>query len=340
MSQTYTFHVNGLHCNSCIALTESELKEAKGVLSAKTSLEQSNVVITGDFEDQTPEQVRQNLSEILKPHGYSLTLEKEAKAVNWSDFTVAVPIALSFVFVFILLQTFGIVNLVNTSNVGYGTAFAVGLIASVSTCMAVVGGIVLSLSASFAKEGDKVRPQAMFHVGRLVSFFVLGGAIGALGSVFQLGATAMLVLGVVVALVLLVLGVNLLDIVPWAKRLQLTMPTSLGVRVHGLKGATHMLTPLLVGIVTFFLPCGFTQSMQIYTLTTGSFWKGGLTMLAFALGTLPVLALLSFSSLGIHKKTQSGIFFKTAGLVVIFFALFNLANTLAAAGIIEPIFSF
>jgi sulfite exporter TauE/SafE len=204
----------------------------------------------------------------------------------------------------------------------------------------VVGGIVLSLSASYAKEGDKVRPQAMFHIGRLVSFFILGGLIGVLGSVFQLEATGMLVLGLVVAIVLLILGINLLDIFPWVKKLQLTMPTGLGSRVHGLKNANHVLTPLVVGVVTFFLPCGFTQSMQIYTLTTGSFLKGGLTMLAFALGTLPVLALLSFSSLGIHKKAQSGIFFKTAGLVVIFFAVFNFINTLAGAGIIDPIFSF
>lgn len=340
MAQTYTFHVNGMHCNSCVILTQSELKDVQGVTDAKTSLKHNSVEVTGEFGDKPQEQVMNELSEVLKPHGYSLSLEKEMKVTRWSDFAYAAPIALVFVAVFILLQKLGIVNLVNTSNVTYGTAFVVGLIASVSTCMAVVGGIVLSLSASFAKEGDKVRPQAMFHIGRLVSFFILGGVIGVLGSVFQLGATGMLVLGIIVALVLLVLGLNLLDVFPWAKKFQLTMPTGLGNKVHGLKNANHVLTPLLVGIVTFFLPCGFTQSMQIYTLTTGSFLKGGLTMLSFALGTLPVLALLSFSSLGIHKKTQSGIFFKAAGLIVIFFAIFNLINTLAGAGIIDPIFSF
>ena len=63
-------------------------------------------------------------------------------------------------------------------------------------------------------------------------------------------------------------------------------------------------------------------------------------MSAFALGTLPVLSLLSFSSLAIHKKAQSGVFFKTAGLVVIFFGLFNLSAALASVGIIQPLFSF
>ncbi len=340
MTTTYMFHVHGMHCHACVILTETGLKEAKGVVSAKTSLKKHEVEVTGEFGDKTQEQIASELTEVLKPHGYSLSLEKQNKTVNWSEFTTAIPIALVFIVSFLLLQKLGIVNLVNTSQAGYGTAFIVGLIASVSTCMAVVGGVVLSLAASFAKAGDKVRPQAMFHVGRLVSFFFLGGVIGLLGSVFQFGQTGGLVLGLMVALVLLVLGINLLDIFPWAKKLQFTLPAGLGRRAHNLKEVNHTLTPLLVGIATFFLPCGFTQSMQIYTLSTGNFWQGGLTMLVFALGTLPMLALLSFSSLGIHKKTQSGVFFKTAGLIVIFFGIFNLINTLAAAGIINLVFNF
>ncbi len=340
MSQTYTFHVNGMHCHSCVILTESELKNVRGVSKANTSLKNNSVEVTGEFGEMTQEQVMSELNEVLKPHGYSLVLEKARKAVKWSEFAIAGPIALLFVLLFVLLQSLGIVNLVNTSQVGYGTAFVIGLIASVSTCMAVVGGLVLSMSANFAKEGDKVRPQILFHAGRLVSFFLLGGVIGMLGSVFQFGTTGMLVLGLLVAIVLLILGLNLLDVFPWAKRLQPTMPNRLGAKVHGLKYVNHLLTPLLVGIVTFFLPCGFTQSMQIYTLTTGSFVKGALTMLVYALGTLPVLALLSFSSLGIHKKAQSGVFFKTAGFIVIFFSIFNLINTLVGAGIISPVFNF
>ena len=206
--------------------------------------------------------------------------------------------------------------------------------------MAVVGGLVLSMSANFAKEGDKVRPQVLFHIGRLVSFFILGGVIGVLGSVFQLGSMGTFVLNLIIAVVLLILGINLLDIFPWVKKFQPTIPSFIGKRIHGLKNINHTFTPLLIGVATFFLPCGFTQSMQIYTLTTGSFVAGALIMGTFALGTFPVLALLSFSSLGIHKKAQSGVFFKTAGLVVIFFGIFNLINALVAAGIIPPLFSF
>lgn len=339
-TRKYTFHVHGMHCNACVLMTESELSDLPNVTHIKSSLKNHSVEVTGDFGDKTPEQIAEELTIPLKPHGYTVSVEKQQHSAEWRDFKIAVPIALVFVLLFLALQKMGIVNLVNTSNVSYGTAFVVGVIASISTCMAVVGGLVLSMSANFAKEGDKVRPQMLFHIGRIVSFFLLGGAIGALGSAFELGTTGTFVLGLIVALVLLILGLNLLDIFPWMKKLQPTLPGFIGKRVHGLKNVNHTLTPVLLGIATFFLPCGFTQSMQIYALTTGSFWTGALTMLAFALGTLPVLALISFSSLGIHKKAQSGVFFKTAGLVVIFFGLFNLINSLVAIGLVPPIFNF
>lgn len=342
MSQTkaHTFHVSGMHCNACVVLTETELMEVPEVKNVKASLGNHSVEVTGEFGDKSAEYIAENLSVVLKPHGYTLSVERQAHKASWSDFKIAIPVSLVFVGLFVLLQKLGIVNLITSGNVGYGTAFVVGLVASVSTCMAVVGGLVLSMSANFAKEGEKVRPQILFHVGRLVSFFILGGVIGAIGSSFQLGITGTFVLGLIVAAILLILGINLLDVFPWMKKLQPTLPSFLGRRVHGFKNINHTLTPLLVGIATFFLPCGFTQSMQIYALTTGSFWTGSMMMFVFALGTLPVLALLSFSSLGIHKKAQSGVFFKTAGLVVIFFGVFNLINALVAYGLIPPIFSF
>lgn len=338
--KTYTLHVTGMHCSACPVLIESELQDLPEVSRAQASLKHNTVEVSGEFGDKTLGHVAQDLTAELKKHGYSLTPYRQRHSVSWQDFTLAIPIAAAFIAVFIILQKLGIVNLVTTSNVTYGTAFMIGLIASVSTCMAVVGGLVLSMSATFAREGDKVKPQVLFHVGRLVSFFVLGGVIGALGSAFALGSTGTFILGFLVALILLVLGINLLDVFPWMKKLSPTLPSFLSRHVHGLKEINHSLTPALVGVATFFLPCGFTQSMQIYALSTGSFWTGALTMTAFALGTLPVLALISFSSLGIHSKARSGVFFKTAGLVVIFFGLFNLINSLVAAGIIEPLFSF
>jgi sulfite exporter TauE/SafE len=219
-----------------------------------------------------------------------------------------------------------------------GTALIIGLIASVSTCLAIVGGLVLSVSVAYAKTSDTKKPQIYFHIGRLVAFFVLGGVLGLVGKSLQLGSTGTTILTTLVAIIMLILGVNLLDIFHSSGKFQLSLPKHFSTLIHRLKNSTHAAMPLLLGAATFFLPCGFTQSMQAYALTTGSFMTGGLTMLVFALGTLPVLALLSFSSFSINNKPWRGVFFKTAGVIVITLAAINLLTTLAVAGIIEPIF--
>ncbi len=336
----YTLHVHGMHCASCVVLTQTELSEHPKISSATSSLETRTVEILGDFADMPLTAIAAELSGVLVKHGYTLSTEPEKKKVNWKEFSIAIPIAFGFIFLFLLLQKLGIVNVVNASQVNYGTAFVIGIIASLSTCMAVVGGLVLSMSATFAKTGDKVRPQVLFHLGRIVSFFILGGVIGVVGSAFQLGTIGIFVLGMIIGLVMLLLGINLLDVFHFTKRLQPAMPKFLSEKSLRVRNINHALTPALVGVITFFLPCGFTQSMQIYTLSTGNFLQGALTMFSFALGTLPVLALISFSSFSIQNSAKAGIFFKSAGLVVILFALFNIINSFAAAGFINPVFNF
>jgi cation transport ATPase len=232
--KTYTFHVNGMHCKSCVLLTEGELRGVPYITKATSSLAHNSVEVIGDFGERSKETIARELSQILEKHGYSLSVEKSATTANWSDFTIAIPIALSFAILFFILQKIGLVDLVSASSVGYGTAFMIGIIASLSTCMAVVGGLLLSMSATFAKEGDNLKPQILFHAGRIVSFFILGGVIGAIGSAFALNASATFILSLIVGIVMLIMGINLLDIFPWAKKLQPAMPKFLSKHTIGI----------------------------------------------------------------------------------------------------------
>lgn len=335
-----------MHCASCAGVIEKSLKKIDGVETVEVNIGTEKAKISFDESKTNAEQ----FSKVIAPLGYTLVvseaapsaiaIEKQSEEKKWAELATAAPIALVFIALFVLLQKLGIVNLITTSDVSYGTAFMIGIVASLSTCMAVVGGLVLSMSATFAKEGDRVRPQVLFHLGRLVSFFILGGVIGALGSAFTLNTVGTFVLGLLVAVVMLLLGINLLDLFPWAKRFQPAMPKFLARHALGVSEFTHWLTPLLVGVATFFLPCGFTQAMQLYSLSTGSFLSGALTMSSFALGTLPVLALIGFSSFSVKNSPKAGIFFKTAGLIVILFAMFNLINSLVVIGLISPVFNF
>lgn len=333
----YCLYVHGMHCQSCVVLTESELNDHPQVTNAHSDLTSRTVEFTAQFGDKTPDEVATLLTPVVHKYGYTLSTTPEKPKVRWHEFIWALPAAFVLIAGFFWLQKLGIVDLVSAGSLTYGTAFTIGIVASLSTCLAVVGSLVLSLSATYAKQGASVRPQIFFHAGRIISFFVLGGVIGAIGSTWQPGLAGSMVLALGIALVMLLLGINLLDITTATQRWQPTMPTWIGKRVVHLTSLRSTITPALVGMATFFMPCGFTQSMQLFSLTTGSFWQGGLTMLFFALGTLPVLALISVSSFSIQKSKHAGVFFKTAGLIVIVFALLSMYNALAAAGYVAPL---
>lgn len=75
--QKYTFHVHGMHCNACVIMIESELQELPNVTYVKSSLKNHSVEIEGDFGSKTQEQIASELTIPLKPHGYTVSAEKQ-----------------------------------------------------------------------------------------------------------------------------------------------------------------------------------------------------------------------------------------------------------------------
>lgn len=224
-------------------------------------------------------------------------------------------------------------------NFGFGgkitplTSFVVGLVASVSSCLAIVGGLVLSLSAKVAKDdnGSTQKPFVLFHVGRLFGFALLGGVLGMIGQTLGSSLITSSILGLLVSVTMLLLGFNLFGIF---KKNIFTLPDGLFSFFRKVEHTTW--APILIGIGTFFLPCGFTQSMQVAAFGSGSFISGLLIMFLFALRTLPILALLSFSSVSLAHSKHAPLFFKSAGVVVIAFALFGIMNSFTTLGITLP----
>jgi cation transport ATPase len=121
--KTYTLNVHGMHCNACVVLTESELKDHALVDRVIADLKTCCVSVSGNFGDKSEAEVAQELSPLLEKHGYKLSTEKEQKSVKWTDFAIALPIALGFMGLFVILQKLGIVNLISSGEVNYGTAF-------------------------------------------------------------------------------------------------------------------------------------------------------------------------------------------------------------------------
>lgn len=333
--KTYTFNVSGTHCASCKILIEDILNEQDFIKKSTVDLKRETVEIETNSNVEASE-IASLLTTKIKSHGYTLSTEKivitkESDGVIWK----ALPIGLGFLILFFILQKSGILNLGLGSNATPSTSFIIGLIASVSSCLAIVGGLVLSLSATVSEDNVSDKKNfILFHSGRLISFALLGGILGALGQAIGINFTFTAILGIIASVVMLILGFNLAGLFTKNK---ITLPSGIFNFFRKIEHKTF--TPLLIGFGTFFLPCGFTQAMQVVALSSGSFVSGMLIMLAFALGTLPMLALLSFGSATFAQSKHAPLFFKSAGIVVIGLGLFALLSGLAGLGIINPLFN-
>jgi sulfite exporter TauE/SafE/copper chaperone CopZ len=335
--------ISGMHCKSCEILIEDALKDLKGVAKAEANNRESNVTIhcQGDCEPDSAQ-----IAEAVRSAGYEVGANSNQKTFfskdkkHYRELGIAFLLLVGLYFVF---KGLGLSSLVpNTSSDGltYPLIFVIGITAGLSTCMALVGGLILGISARHnelhpeATAAQKFRPHLFFNLGRFLSYFLLGGLLGTIGSVIQFSSLTLGILTIVIGIVMLTMGLQLIEIFPWANKLKLTLPKGLS-RMLGIgktqKEYSHK-NSMILGALTFFLPCGFTQAMQVYAVGTGSFWGGATVMGVFALGTIPgLLGIGGLSS--VVKGNSARLFFKLAGLAVIGFALFNISNGLGLSGI-------
>jgi len=260
-----TLHVSGTHCNSCKIFIEDTLNEQIGIEHAHVNLKEETVSFATTLDD-SQHKLADMLTEKIQHNGYVLSVEKKTKEkksnrVLWQ----ALPIGFVLLFIFFVVQKSGVLNIGLGGTVTPVTSFIIGLIASVSSCLAVVGGLVLSLSATVSQDNIRdVKPMILFHGGRLVSFAVLGGALGAIGNAIGISFTITAILGIIASVVMIVLGLNLVGIF---EKNMISLPPGIFSFFRNVEHKT--IAPLLVGVGTFFLPCGFTQAMQFAALSSG-----------------------------------------------------------------------
>ncbi len=324
--------IQGMHCKSCEILIEQNLKKVEGVKRVDISHTTGQAQVY--FDSNRPDQ--SSLENAVIESGYKIGKKQKNGwlSKDVSDYQNLFYGAVVLFVVYYVTRGFGLFNVnVNTENSGLGVVFLVGLVAGISTCMAMVGGLVLGLSARHAElhpeatAQQKFRPHLYFNLGRVVGFAVLGGIIGLFGSAFKLSAGFLGILTFVVSLVMIFLGLKLIAIFPFLQDKNIALPKSIAKffglgkenREYSHRGA------IMSGVATFFLPCGFTQAMQLYAVSSGSFFQGAEIMGLFALGTAPgLLGIGGLSS--IFKGRKARIFFAAAGIAVILFGWFNIGN--------------
>lgn len=168
-------------------------------------------------------------------------------------------------------------------------AFMVGLVTSIH-CTVMCGPLACSWAVSSRKSTFAfARDTAFYHTGRLLSYGMVGAAAGTIGQVplrfFQQGAGLLLPWLIVLAFVLVGLGAD--SFLP--KPSFLARPLrSFQSRIFRMGSS---LRAALLGLSTPLLPCGPLYVMFGLAMVNGSAAKGASFSMAFALGTLPLLAL-------------------------------------------------
>jgi uncharacterized protein len=327
-----TVPIRGMHCRSCEIILEENFKKIIGIDKAEVSHKTGIANLYYIGSQPTEEDIKTAVTNA----GYKVG-SPEKKSWISKDPKVYRNLLLASLILLILYgvaRLFGIFNIsVNTEKTGLLVVFAVGLVAGVSTCMAMVGGLVLALSARHAElhpeatPMQKFRPHLFFNFGRIGGYALFGGIIGLLGSALRPSASLLGLITIAIGAVMIFLGLKLVEIFPALQNITIALPKSIA-RFFGIneknKEYSHK-GAMLTGALTFFLPCGFTQAMQLYAVSTGSFIHGALIMFLFALGTAP--GLLGIGGLtSVFKGRKSKIFFMTAGLAVIVLGWVNIAN--------------
>ena len=359
--QYATIQIAGMTCGSCEILLERKLKAVRGVLEAKVNYRKGIALITADPLSLPSSE---ELTNVIRDAGYAIddgtsTLPMK-KTSNSScariprgnaENTLEHPKqklleiggALLIIFtLYKLLQAFDLVSLAPSTSgaLTFGGILLIGIVAGTSSCLAVTGGLLLALAAKHNElaqaetRWEKFRPLLHFNTGRLVSYFVLGGAVGLLGTSITLSPMMTGYMNVVIALIMLYLALTILHLIPKGT-FPIRPPKVLSHWIASLSESKHPAAPFTLGAFTFFLPCGFTQSLQLVALASGSFFAGSLTMGIFALGTLP--SLLGISLLSSHMEGMaSRLFLRFSGALVLLLAFFNLQSGFALAGINFP----
>lgn len=316
--KTKRLRIGGMTCVSCQNKIERKLSNTAGIQSATVSYSTGTADITYD-EDLIS---IQEISRVIETLDYEVLTGNEHQS---PDSNRVVGLLVIIAALFMAMQQFGILNLLVPSqlaeeSMNYGMLFVIGLITSVH-CVAMCGGINLSQCIPQVEKGEgegrfaALRPTFLYNLGRVISYTIIGFIVGSLGSVISFSTAMQGGLKLVAGLFMVIMGINMLGIFPWLRKLNPRMPKAFALRVNSDKAKSN--SPMVVGLLNGLMPCGPLQAMQIYALSSGSAFAGALSMFLFSLGTVPLMFGLGALSTVLSKKFTQKVMTVGAVLVVV-----------------------
>ncbi len=336
--QRKIFYISGMHCTSCKGIIKDRIQEQEDVQSVEVDLKNETVEVAFKGKKLEAEKITKKFEDV----GY-LFSDQPFKKKIYKKVLLVLFVALIVSFLLVQSEKFMLFSETRIDENSSIIAFIIlGVVASLSSCIALVGGILLSMTRNWTKTiskgkevplSKKMEPHMKFHIGRLGAYFIGGGILGSIGNLTTFdNPSVYAVLTVIVAIIMLLIGLQMLG-VRWVLRMYVFIYTNTLKKIH-INDNIKNKSPFITGAATFFIPCGFTLIAQGVALTSGNFISGAVIMTAFAIGTLPILLGVSLGGATIIGKKGFEVIFNTIiGTIIIIFAIYILNGQFNVLGL-------
>lgn len=313
--------IKWMHCISCEMLLEKELKNIKDINLIMVSHKKGVIEVEYKTESDYKKIVK-----IIEKNNFKV-IENTKNEFDQNNFLLNI-IALLFVVILYISSKFIDFNsyIPNTNSINFVSAIFIWLIASLSTCLAITWGIIIGFSKySWSKNNflSDFKIQTFFQIWRIVGFFIFWWLLWLLWKSISINFTLTGILTLFISFILIYIWLNILWLLPSITKFGIHMPKSFVNKFQSFKNPKY--APF-VWAMTFFLPCWFTQTMQLLAVSSWWFFTWWLVMMFFAIWTLPVLYSLWLGSSYFLNKDYK-ILNKLIWALIIFFWIFSFSNS-------------
>jgi uncharacterized protein len=221
-------------------------------------------------------------------------------------------------------------------------AFVTGITTGGLSCLAIQGGLLASSlahqieqdyveqnaqvkgkkqsSASAPVHTNSALPIFLFLVAKIVAYTLLGALLGLVGSYLTLSPMTRAILMIAIGLFMIGNALRMFNVHPIFRYFTIEPPKFITRYIRRTAKGTDTFTPLFLGALTVFIPCGVTQAMMATALGTGSVAMGAALMFAFTLGTSPVFFVVAYLTTELGARLEK-MFMRFVAVIVLILGL-------------------
>lgn len=312
--------IEGMTCDHCKAKIKHGLEQLEPIKSVTFDGHIAQVEYKGKLNKNTVVKTILDLDYYTDLKMISENKKQVQKTMTTGELIKIFLIIILIAFLFDRLFGFNLFNMIPLidSKTTYAMLFITGLLTSIH-CISMCGAINLIASTSVTKNFKK---PILYNLGRLVSYTLLGGIVGLLGSVFQLNSYVQGTIIIIASVFMFFMALNMMGLMNFSVHFK---SPKIFRKVKN-KGS------FVIGLLNGFMPCGPLQAMQVYALSTGSFLYGAISMFLFCLGTIPLMLFVGFISNFLTRENRK-IMNKISIVLILLLSVVMLNRGLLSVGV-------